>query len=62
MFAKSKHLQRFFDQISTDFARIFIKSKFLGLRLHPRLLNQWSCVSDTICKRFSCVRTTQSLL
>jgi len=30
-----------FAHISTDFARIFTKSKVLGVHLHPRLLHQW---------------------
>jgi len=30
-----------FHSFSPDFAKIFTKSKLLGVRLHPRLLHQW---------------------
>ena len=55
IFAKIKAytaiLRRFspnFAKISTDFARIFTKSKVLGVRLHPSLLRQLFCGTRTI--------------
>jgi len=35
IFAQILKIFRYFAQISMDFARIFTKSKLLGVRLHP---------------------------